>query len=157
MFLDLMTKAGIYNDKTYSFNFNTDGEYYSIFVPSDSALLAYGADTLSADELELFLYYHFVRGDLIFTDGKMNSGNYATLRKDESSTSLFTNFTSLEVGTGADYIELFDLNGSLLGRINEDETNTNIMVTTEVDDDLPANYGNITTTVVHDIDFVIHK
>ncbi|MCK4749406.1 MAG: fasciclin domain-containing protein, partial [Bacteroidales bacterium] len=155
-FLELMEKAGMYNGKTYSFTFAA-GDNYTIFVPSDSALEAAGADSLSVEELELFLKYHFVKGEMIFTDGKKSSGEYQTMRIDESSTSLFTKFTPLEIGTGTDYLEVFNREGVLLGRINEEEGKTNVMITTDTDDGSTSVFDNITTSIIHDIDFVIQK
>jgi len=156
-FLELMEKAGMYNGNTYSFNFNTEGDNYTLFVPSDSALEESGADTLSVVELDLFLRYHFVKGDLIFTDGKKYSGDYPTMRVDESSTSLFTKFTPLEIVTGADYLEVFDRQGVMLGHIDEEEGKTNVMVTSNTVDGSTSPFDNITNAVIHDIDFVIRK
>ncbi len=156
-FVELMEKAGMYNGKTYTFNFISDGDNFTIFAPSDSALTEAGADTLSVKELELFLKYHFVKGEMIFTDGKKSSGEYQTMRKDESSTSLFTKFTPLKIRTGPDYLEVFNRSGVLLGRINEEDGKTNVMVTTDTDASTTSVYDNITTAVIHDIDFVIQK
>lgn len=156
-FLDLLEKAGLYDDKAYNFTFLTEGETYTIFVPSEQALLDYGADTLSIPDLENLLRYHFVKGTKIFTDGRLSSGDFSTLRIDESSTSLFTKFTPMTIQTGADQLEIFDQSGSLLGTILEEEDKTNLMITTDTDDDSNSVFDNITTTVLHDIDFVIHK
>ncbi len=156
-FVELMEKAGMYNGKTYAFNFISEGENYTIFAPTDSVLTESGADTLSVDDLELFLKYHFVKGEMIFTDGKKSSGEYQTMRIDESSTSLFTKFTHIQIGTGPDYLDIFNQEGILLGTINEKEGTTNIMVTTDTDDGSTSVFDNITTAILHDIDFVIRK
>lgn len=156
MFFDLIDKAGLYNPKTYSFYFYTEGENYTFFVPSDQALLDYGADTLTGNDLEQFLKYHIIKGAKIFTDGKMSSGDYGTLRIDESSTPLFTKYTPMRIQTGPDLIAVSDLSGNLLGTINEDEALTNFMITINPDEGSTSSFDNITTSVLHDIDFVIH-
>lgn len=156
-FADLLEKAGMYNPKTYTFSFYTEGENYTFFVPSEQALLDYGADTLTGERLEKFLKYHIVKGSKIFTDGKMPSGDYGTLRIDESSTPLFTRYTPMSIQTGPDVIDVFDQSGNLLGTINEDEALTNYMITINPEEGSISSFDNITTSVLHDIDFVIHQ
>jgi len=155
-FFDLIKKAGLYNNKTFDFTFLTEGENYTIFIPSDQALLDYGADTLDVDELTDLLKYHFVRGVKIFTDGRIPSGEYSTLRIDESSTDLFTKFTPMTIQTGPDQLKIYDQSGTFLGIIEESDK-TNRMITTDTDVESSSAFDNITTSVLHEIDFVIHK
>ncbi len=155
-FHNLIKKAGLYNAKTFEFPFLMEGENYTLFVPSEQALLDYGADTLDVDELADLLKYHFVRGVKIFTDGGIPSGDFSTLRVDESSTNLFTKFTPMTIQTGPDQLEIFDQSGNLLGIIEESDK-TNKMITTDTDDESSSVFDNITTSVLHEIDFVIHK
>ena len=108
------------------------------------------------DELASLLKYHFVRGVKIFTDGRIPSGDFSTLRIDESSTDLFTKFTPMTIQTGPDQLEIFDQSGTLLGIIEESDQ-TNKMITTDSDDESNSVFDNITTSVLHEIDFVIHK
>ena len=156
-FLSLLEKAGMYNSVSYSFNFLTEGENYTVFVPSQQALNEYGADTLQAEELAQLLKYHFIKGNRIFTDGKKPAGNYSTLRIDESSTPLFTKYSSMMVEPGADEIKIYGQSGILLGTIEESEEHTNIMISTDTDNQSSSTFDNITTSVLHEIDFVIHK
>jgi len=156
-FLELLLKAGLYNDRTYQFDFLFEGENYTIFVPTEQALTDYGADTLSVKDLEALLRYHFIRGEKIFTDGKMSSGKYTTMRIDESSTPLFPRYSLMSVQTGPDIIDILDREGILIGTINETEGFTNTMITSDTDLSETSNYDLITTGVLHDIDFVIHK
>lgn len=156
-FVDLLEKAGLYNKKTFKFPFLTEGENYTIFIPSEQALLDYGADTLDIPELESLLRYHFVRGTKIFTDGRVPSGDFSTLRVDESSTSIFTKFTPMTIQTSPDQLEIFDQSGNLLGAVPEDVDKTNQMITTDTDDESNSVFDNITSSVFHEIDFVIHK
>lgn len=156
-FFNLLKKAGLYNEKTFEFTFLTEGENYTIFIPSEQALQDFGAFDLDVPELEKLLRYHFIRGTKLFTDGRAPSGDYSTLRIDESSTPLFTKFTPLTIQTAPDQIGLFDPSGNLLGTIVEDGDRTNQMITTDTDEDSNSAYDNITTSVCHEIDFVIHK
>ena len=156
-FLELLLKAGLYNDRTYSFDFLFEGENYTIFVPTEQALTDYGADTLSLEDLEALLRYHFIRGEKIFTDGKMSSGEFTTMRIDESSTPLFPRYSLMSVQTGPDIIDILDREGILIGTIKETEGFTNTMITSDTDLSEISNYDLITTGVLHDIDFVIHK
>lgn len=156
-FLNLLKKAGIYNENSLSFPSLTEGENYTIFIPSQQALIDYGADTLSVPDLKKFLSYHFVRGTKIFTDGQMPSGDYSTLRIDESTTPLFTKYTAMTIQTSPDQLDIFDQSGNLLGTIVEDSNKTNQMITTDTDANSSSVFDNITTSVFHEIDFVIHK
>ncbi|MCF8379235.1 MAG: fasciclin domain-containing protein [Bacteroidales bacterium] len=156
-FMDLLTKAKLYDPANKTFSFLTDGTNYTIFIPSEQALTDYGADTLSTEDLQQFLKLHFIRGSKIFTDGKMPSGNYSTHRIDESSTNLVINYSSLYIETGADVIRIYDFDSILLGEILENVENTNFMVSIDPDATSDSDYDFYTTTVIHDIDFVIHK
>lgn len=156
-FLDLLKKAGLYNDKTFDFTFITEGETYTIFVPSEQALLDYGADTLNIPDLQNLLKYHFIKGVKVFTDGRLPSGDFGTLRVDESSTPLFKKFTPMTLHTGSDQLEILDRSGNLLGTVYEEENKTNVMITTDTDEESTSVFDNITTSVLHEIDFVIHK
>ena len=155
--MELLEKAGMYNSQTYSFNFISEGENYTIFAPSEQALFDYGADTLSVEDLKKLLKYHFVRGEKIFTDGKKPHGEYSTLRIDESSTDLFTHYSNMTINPNYDFIDIFDQSGNLLGTVNEADGITNIMITEDTDDETESAFDIITTSVLHDIDFVIHK
>ena len=105
-FMDLIRKAGLINEKLEEFQFLTEGEFYTIFLPSEEALAASGADTLSIPDLQQFIKYHFIKGNRIWTDGNAAGGAYETLRKDESSTQYVTRYSTLSLGTGYDYIDI---------------------------------------------------
>jgi hypothetical protein len=63
----------------------------------------------------------------------------------------------LKIQTGPDLLEIFDQSGNLLGTVTEDSDKTNQMITTDTDDDSNSVFDNITSSVYHEIDFVIHK
>lgn len=156
-FLELTIKAGLYDTKSYKFTFLTEGELYTVFIPSDQALTDYRADTLSIPDLANFIKYHFVKGDLIFTDGKKPSGFYETLRKDETSTQFQTKYSLLNIHTGIDVIELLDKNGNPYVRIDEKDDSTNIFVATDADNVSNSPFDFITTGVIHVINKVLIK
>jgi len=156
-FKSLIEKAGMYDAKFYRFTFLTDGEFYTIFLPSDEALDNYGVDTLSVEDLRKFIKYHFIRGDLIFTDGKKPWKEYETLRKDESSTMYVDYYSSINIRPGQDKIEILDAGGNPYVTIMEQGVKTNIMVGTDSDEYNESNIDYITTAVIHEIDTVLVK
>lgn len=156
-FLQLMIKAGLYNTQSYSFTFLTEGETYTIFIPTEQALIASGADNLSIDALKQFIKYHFVKGELIFTDGRKSSGLYETLRIDETSTQFSTRYSSLNIKTGIDKIEILDAGGLPYVTILEAGAKTNIFIATDTDKISVSPMDYITTGVIHEIDNVLVK
>jgi hypothetical protein len=156
-FRDLLQKAGLYSPQLYKFTLLADGEFYTIFAPTDEALENYGADAMPVDELKKFLEYHFIKRHLIFTDGKMPAGNYETLRIDESSTQYSTYFSTVNIRTSPDLIEILDSGGSPYISIPETPGTTNIMVGKDTDESTPHELDFITIAVVHEIDTVLVK
>ena len=157
-FINLLDKAGLAEKLTFRMLFLSETEFYTVFVPTDEALDAYGADTMSLENLEEMLRLHFVKGHLIFTDGKKPSGLYETLQMDEERSNDFnTYFTTLNIRTGADEIQILNDAGSLMVRIDEAENITNTVAARDVDDEGESRYDFVTNSVVHVIDKVIEK
>ena len=158
-FFAIIQRAGLTNYDYGILTFINDSEYYTVFVPSGEALDNYATDTMSVEELQQFVKYHFVSGEHIFTDGKKPAGNYETKRKDESSTVYNTVYSKLDIRPGVDHIQLYDTEGGLIYSIEESESATNIMTGV----DLNANNNNtnvtnyITNSVIHLIDTVLIK
>lgn len=155
-FFDVMETAGLVDRNFGRFNFITDSEQYTVFAPSNSAIEAYRAalDTMSTESLQSFVKYHFIPGLLIFTDGNRPSGDYETLRPDESSTIYTTNYTTLDVRTQIDQIDVMDEFGELIVNIEESGSSTNIMVASDIASDVNLeNY--VTNGVIHEIDTVL--
>jgi hypothetical protein len=154
-FMKLLTQAGLYNPAQYKFPFLTEGEFYTIFIPSDQALANYQADTLTNEELASLLKYHFVKGERIFTDNKMPWKEYETLRKDESSSSSSMVFSTLNIRPGPDVIEILGPGGEPFVTIEEAVGISNIMVATDTDklSEDPSDF--IITSVIHEIDKVL--
>jgi uncharacterized surface protein with fasciclin (FAS1) repeats len=154
-FLNLMIKAGIFDDQLYEFSFLAEGESYTVFAPSDLALSKYNTDTLSNDELIQFIKNHFVKGEHIFTDGKTPSGHYETLRIDESSTEFNKINATHNLRTGNDMIEILDDYDNLITRISEQEGKNNVMIITDTDEESESIMDYITSSILHEIDTVL--
>jgi uncharacterized surface protein with fasciclin (FAS1) repeats len=157
-FKDLLEKTGLIDTSTFNFSFISPGEYYTVLVPSDDALETFGADTMPKEELEKLLRYHFIRDELIFTDGKKPTKYYETSRVDESSNEYRSVLSKIHLRPGPDYIDILDEDGKVYYTINEDPNKTNIITTSPTGD--PSNRGYwdfITTGVIHRIDKVLIK
>jgi len=78
-FLTLLSKAGLASILNEKILFMSPMERYTIFVPSDAALNSINADNLSLTDLINILSFHIVKGNFIFTDGRLPMGAYRTL------------------------------------------------------------------------------
>jgi uncharacterized surface protein with fasciclin (FAS1) repeats len=156
-FYNLLRQAGLFDPSYYTFPFLTDGEYYTVFIPSSQALADYRVDTLSQGELREFLKYHFVREHLIFTDGNNPDGNYPTTRVDESSTTYKTRYSELNMRMKPDVIEILDKDGNVYTEIHENGNRTNQMITFDPNKQSDSKWDYITTGIVHEIDKVLVK
>ena len=108
--------------------------------------------------LEKLLRLHFVKGHLIFTDGKKASGTYETMQIDEDRSDAFnTYYTELNIQTGTDQIQILNASGSVVVQVDEAGKNTNTMSARDVDPDGDSRYDFVTNAVVHVIDNVIEK
>lgn len=153
-FAELLGKAGFIDSVYYELNHIAAGEKYTIFMPSEEAIENSGVDTMSRSELEQLIKYHIVRGDIIFTDGKKPSGDYATLRIDESSTVYQTRYSPLKISTAPDMIDILNEDGSLYYQVEELEGETNIMFSEDIDpDNQRTNY--VTKGALHVIDTIL--
>ena len=156
-FYNLIVEAGLFDNIYTSFPFLTEGEIYTVFIPSAEALSNYNTDTLTQQELQQFIKYHFVRGERIWTDGSSSDGYYETLREDELSTQFNKKYSTLNIKTNADLIEILDKDGNVYLEIPEDENLTNKMIATDLDASSFSRYDYIITGVVHEIDRVLIK
>ena len=156
-FFDLIKQAELFDDVYYTLPFLTEGETYTVFIPTAEALSSYNTDTLTTTELQEFIKYHFLRGSKIWTDGSSSDGYYETLRVDESSTQYTKKFSNLNIETGIDLIRILDKAGNLYTEIQEQEGVTNVMIATDMDEESNSRYDFITTGVIHEIDSVLIK
>ena len=151
----LLKKAGLTNDKEFKYSFITDNEFYTVFIPSGQALDDAGANTLPIPELKKLLQFHFVQGDMIFTDGKKQKGYYETARVDEKSTQYTNIFTSIYIAPGLDIINIPNKDGSNYVEIEEADKTTNILTGVSKgtgQEVFPVLYNN---GVIHEIDKVL--
>ncbi|MFZ5941636.1 MAG: fasciclin domain-containing protein [Bacteroidota bacterium] len=151
-FQQLLKNAGLATNLLY--NFVSANENYTVFIPSEQALIDYQVDTLTTAELKQFLLFHFVQGAIIFTDGNASSGYYETLRVDEKSTEFTTVYTKIYIETGVDRIGFRAKNGSEY-TFFEESSNTNILlgrILGETDDTF---LNTVNNGVVHQMNQVL--
>ena len=155
-FLDLMDQTGLAEKITFRIMFLSETEFYTVFVPSDEALENYGVDTMSNEEIERLLRLHFVKGHLIFTDGKKPAGEYETMQVDEERSDQFsTYYTKLSIEPDLDVIRILDDSGGLILEVEESDLFTNVTAARDADEDGESRYDFVTNSVVHFIDHVI--
>jgi uncharacterized surface protein with fasciclin (FAS1) repeats len=153
-FQALLLQAGLIDVANFRYNFISDNEFYTIFVPNNTAIDSYRTDTLTTDQLRKFLMMHFVQGEIIFTDGYKPAGYYETTRVDESSTAYSTAYTKIYLNPGIDVINIPDKNGNTYLAINESQV-TN-MITSITLSTTPAAYLSVVSNaVIHEIDKVL--
>jgi len=102
--------------------------------------------------------FHFVQGDMIFTDGKKPNSYYETTRIDEKSTSYTVIYTSVYIKPGIDIIDIPKKDGSNYVEIVEADKTTNLLTgvtrttTGTAQEVYPILYNN---GVIHEIDKVL--
>lgn len=155
-FTSLLVKAGLANEREEEFSFITGTDLYTVFAPTGEALQAYQADTLNNEELVHLLKLHFIKGNLIFTDGKMPAAYYTTAATQKIGNANVN--MEIYLSPGPDLIELRGANGGTYTVVNE-AANTNIISANNLDagGSGQANFNNIVSTgVIHGIDQVIN-
>lgn len=142
-YFDLLNKAGLATE--FQLRFTHPAERYTIFLPSENALNAVQADTLTGDNLKHFLLSHIIKNELIFTDGRKNEGAYNTISRKQDG----TGFHKLLIRPSFDNISILDTKGEVIIDIPEEQGKTNIITTRTLN-------GMISTSaVIHRIDSVI--
>lgn len=123
-FFQLIVQAGLANTSLNEFTFISESENYTVFAPNSAALHEVQADTLPKEDLQKFVLAHFLRKQIIFTDGYAPSGYYETNRPDESSSEFGTVYTKIYIETGADEIRFPASGGGYFTTVTEsDSTN----------------------------------
>jgi len=158
IFHALLRKAGLSLDKESRYSFITNSEYYTVFVPTEEAIMEANLNSLPINELREILLLHFVQGEIVFTDGNKPSKLYETMRIDEKSTQFSTFYTKLNIVPEIDKIRIKDKNGLDYAEVNESEL-TNILTGILVDQgnsDTEEVFPNIVTTaVIHEVNKVL--
>ncbi|MCK4921682.1 MAG: fasciclin domain-containing protein [Bacteroidales bacterium] len=145
-FLEHLKRAGLASE--YEIYVTNNVDRYTLFLPSDNALDAFQADTLAGDALTSFLKSHFLKNELIFTDGKKQQGYYNTMSKVNSGTGF--RYQELNISPGHDEISILYSDGDLYYKIEKESGVTNIITTVS---ELEGHYK--TGTVIHKIDTVL--
>jgi uncharacterized surface protein with fasciclin (FAS1) repeats len=154
-FHNLIKKAGYSQDKLFKYSFLSDNQSYTIFVPTDSAIVAANVEALPLKQLQDFIMLHFVQGTIIFTDGNQQTGYYETVRVDESSTPYTTINTKIKIETGIDKITIPGKDGSALVVVNE-SPNANQVVARNLSTTGSEAFTNaVSTGVIHEIKKVL--
>ena len=149
-----LRRAGLANVSERRYAFLSENENYTVFAPSDSAMSNIQADSMEIEELSEFLKFHFVQGDLIFTDGVKSPGYYETARRDERSTTYTTIFSELYIDPGIDVINIRKKDGGVyLG--TEESPQSNIMSGRLVGSADAVFTNWIINGVIHEIDQVL--
>lgn len=154
-FHSLIKKAGYSQDKLFKYSFLSDNQSYTIFVPSDSAVVAANLDALPIKQLQDIILMHFVQGAIIFTDGNMQSGYYETVRIDESSTPYTTINTKVGIETGIDKITIKAKDG-FADVVIDESPKANRVVSRNISTSGSEAFTNaVSTGVIHEIKKVL--
>lgn len=155
-FMELLDKTGLASKKSFKFNFLSEGEFYTVFAPTDEAFSSLDIDNMPLEELESLLRYHFIKGNLIFTDGSKPVGEYETMQIDsEASSEYVTVYSQMKIETGLDVIHILDKNGNTIESIEEEQSKNNIMAVYDIDASNISPFDFMTHAIVHTIDTVL--
>jgi len=153
----LLVKAGLAEEQLYRYNFLSDSEFYTVFVPSDAALNTISIDAMSDEELVNFLMLHFIQGEIIFTDGTKDAGYYESLRVSKASTEFTTVYTQVYIDPLTDLIRIPGADDTPYLDVEESEV-SNQMVGVIADnpgETMPSFPVTTTNGVIHQIDKVL--
>ena len=155
-FYTLMKKAGLVLEREYRFNFISNSEFYTVFIPSNDALTAANASSLPVKELKELILLHFIQGHIIFTDGKKVPGFYDTMRSIPSTDGFTSTFTRIYIDPGVDEISFKAKDGSVYTTIIESErTNKLTGIIEESENPNPVYQSIFNNAVIHEIDKVL--
>ena len=158
-FYQVIVAAGL-RDIFLDFTFTTPSEKYTILMPTNEAMedsvVVAALDNMSKAEKEQFVLNHFIPGNMIFTDGKMPSGKYETLARDEEASTIYnTVYRTVDLRTSVDRIEILDESGGVISTIDEEQGRNNILTAINLyEDDNNYDYW-VTNGVIHEIDTVL--
>lgn len=155
-FYNLMKRAGLVLEREYRFNFISNNEFYTIFIPTTAALSAANVDTLSNTELKDLILLHFIQGHIMFTDGNKDKGYYESMRIKPSASEFILEFTQIYIEPGTDKIIIKGKDGSDFTEIIESErTNRLTGIIEESDEPTPVYPKVFNNAVIHEIDQVL--
>lgn len=156
-FYNLMKRAGLVLEREYRFNFISNNDFYTVFIPSNEALTAANVSALTNSELKQLILNHFIQGHIMFTDGNKDPGYYETMRLKPSNNEFSSDFIKIYIEPGPDVITFKANDGSDFTVINESElTNRLTGIVQETDDNSTPVYPSIfNNAVIHEIDRVL--
>lgn len=147
----LFQKAGLAGVYDLNDNFIIDGDVYTLFLPSDSALDAAQVDTLNKQDLQDILKLHILKSELMFTDGNKSPGYYTTMKRNSGSSN-----TAIYIEPGFDVIKFHAPNNEIYSEIAEADETANIIATTVIEGAEADRYKKLNTyAVMHEIDKVL--
>lgn len=155
-FLDLLIKAKMAT--LYDMLFTNPADRFTVFLPSAEALEAVQADTLSGDELKNFMKLHFIKDELIFTDGRKPQGLYTTMSRVLTGNAY--HYQQLNLSPGINEISLLNDQGEVYYQIVETPGVSNIICAQknknhETDQSGEDESVYFTEAVIHKIDTVL--
>jgi uncharacterized surface protein with fasciclin (FAS1) repeats len=152
-FHNLLVKAGLALEKQYKYNFISDNQLYTVFIPTKEALDAANASSLEGEDLVKFLKMHFILGSLIFTDGKKTEGYYETACQVPATSTVPAHNLKIYIEPGIDKISIPGGDGSNYLTAEESDKTNKIASRDLNTSGTTTNFKNtITTAVVHSID-----
>lgn len=110
-------------DSVAQFNFMVELDYWTIFMPTNDAILQAKSEGLipdDEDDLKDFLWNHFVRNEVIFDDG-LKSGSYNTNFIDTISATGYV-YGQLNISNSKNNLQVTDETGQLIN-INHNDAN----------------------------------
>ncbi|MDF1572546.1 MAG: fasciclin domain-containing protein [Bacteroidales bacterium] len=151
-FFQLIVQAELAKTSLNQFTFISKSENYTVFAPNSAALNAVQADTLPKEDLQKFILAHFLRKQIVFTDGYAPSGYYETVRPDESSSEFGTVYTKINIETATDEIRFKAREGGYYATVAESDS-TNMLAGQILSEGQQSTFPMLlNNAVVHKID-----
>jgi len=155
-FYNLMKKAGLVLEREYRFSFISNNEFYTVFIPSDAALIAANVNSMSTKDLKDLILLHFIQGHIIFTDGNKAPGYYETLMNKPSNSQISSAFTKVYIQPGTDIISIKGKDGSAFTDIIESaRTNKLTGIVVSTGNEIPVYTNMFNNAVIHEVDHVL--
>lgn len=154
VFHNLLVQTGLANEFYLEYTFLSENENYTVFVPNDSVMTAFQADTMETESLRSLLKLHFVQGELIFTDGQVMPSYFETSRIDEKSTTYSKIFSKIYIEPGYDEIQIPDKDGGIFLSVTESPV-TNVMTGRNIGEGEEVFESLIINGLIHEIDRVL--
>jgi len=153
-FHNLIKAAGFDREKEYRYSFISESEVYTVFVPSDAAMVQFETSGMTVEELRRVVLLHFVPGHILFTDGKKPSEYYETARISEASSLYATYYTKINIKPSPDVIRIMAKDGTTFTEIQE-SPKANIILAKNLGTGTETIKSIITNGVIHEIDKVL--